>query len=72
MTKATIDNTWSGTKLIADGGFACIPAGRVLTVKFDEAANDLFAPCAHGKYFLDGQLNDDLEFVGFFLMEPTA
>ena len=43
-----------GDVLIADGGFTCIELGATLVV-----GDDLSVPCAHGKHFLDGQVDFD-------------
>lgn len=64
-----------GTKLRADEAFTCLPHGHMCEVHEDE--HGLYVHCcgpegAHtnyaDKHFLDGQLNDDGEIVGFELV----
>ena len=53
-----------GDIVIPDGGFVatingqegkCMSEGVELTVQ-DDTAHGLYVPCAHGKHFLDGQI----------------
>lgn len=59
-----------GDKLIADGGFTCIPPYAKRTVMKDKATlrpkwdSPLYVKCSEGKHFLDGQLNSKGEVVG--------
>ena len=52
----------AGTILIADDGFTCLHDGAERTVESDD--DGLFIPCAAGKHYLDGQLNENDEYVG--------
>lgn len=65
--KATIHNVSAGTKLKADGGFTCLDEGVILTTQSDEGS--LYVPCSCGKHFLDGQLDDGEEYIGFTVVE---
>lgn len=67
-----------GDTLIADEAFSCIDPGRACLVHSDDRMG-LFVHCCgpehqrsdyHDKHFLDGQLNDDGEIVGF--ARPSA
>lgn len=62
---AQIADVHEGTKLIADGGFTCLKAGAAVTV--ERGADGLFVPCADGKHFIDGQLDDGDEYIGLYL-----
>ena len=62
---ATIENVRPGDILIADGGFTCIQPGARLTVQRCDRLLELYVPCADGKHFIDGQLDEDGRFVGF-------
>jgi hypothetical protein len=59
------DQAKPGVSVVADDGFTCIKGGTVLVIEQDEEG-ELFVPCAQGRHYLDGQLNDD-EFVGLTL-----
>lgn len=61
--KATIDNVAVGDELVADDGFTCLKAGARVTVS--EEGGCLFVSCISGKHFLDGQLDDGAEYIGF-------
>lgn len=51
-------------ELLADGGFTCLPESAV--VKVDEDEHGFFVPCADGKHYLAGQLNERGDkYVGF-------
>ncbi|TPM39616.1 hypothetical protein [Mesorhizobium sp. B2-3-4] len=54
----------AGDRLIADGGFDCIKANEVLTVR-SSVLGSLYVPCGCGKHFLDGQEGDDGKLIGF-------
>ena len=60
-----------GDILRADGGFTCIPDGAELGVLFheDPEKGGLYVECANGKHFLDGQLDDGDQYIGFTLIE---
>lgn len=57
----------AGTRLIADGGFSCLLHGEGVEV-FADGGDRLYVPCARGRHFLDGQLNERNEYVGFALV----
>lgn len=78
---ASVNEVKEGTVLVADGGFACLHEGDVLTVQKDSelaAANPelpelgLFVPCSDGKHFLDGQLDDGEVYIGFRVKAPVS
>ena len=46
-----------GDVLVADGGFDCIPEGKLCIVH--EHPNGLYVDCARGKHFLEGQIDYD-------------
>jgi hypothetical protein len=52
-----------GDVLEADGGFTCIPLGATLVVSSDEGG--FFVPCQCGKHYLEGQMAEDGELIGF-------
>jgi hypothetical protein len=56
-----------GTILVADGGFTCIPEGKLLTVARKLHSEDLYVPCAEGNHMLDGQLDEAGRYVGLAL-----
>lgn len=59
-----------GTKLIADGGFGCIPPNAVLEVQYD--GRELWVTCDRGRHYLDGQVDTETNtYVGFDLYAPT-
>lgn len=72
-----------GDTVIPDGGFVatingqdgkCMTEGAELTVQ-DDPAHGLYVPCAHGKHFLDGQIEptDVGEvYIGLYPKEPDA
>jgi hypothetical protein len=57
-----------GDRLICDGGFTCVPAGK--RVKVMEAPNGLYFKCKEGRHYLDGQLGDNGELIGLVLYKP--
>lgn len=69
MTQATIRNVTVGAVLTADDGFTCIASGVQRRVQ-SSAAGALFVPCGCGRHYLDGQLNEAGEYVGFSLAKP--
>lgn len=48
-------------RVLLDGGFTCVKAGPT-TILFDE--DGLFFKCRAGHHYIDGQLNDDDEYIG--------
>lgn len=64
MTFAKIDEVKLGDVLIADGGFTCLRENEKLTVS-EMLDGTLFVKCGHGIHALDGQLNEEGEYVGF-------
>jgi hypothetical protein len=58
-----------GDTLIADDGFTCIDAGARLLVERPLYRTDLFVACRCGRHFIDGQLNEAGEYVGFTKVE---
>jgi hypothetical protein len=62
-----------GDVLIADGGFTCLKNGQRCVVHLDEATakthkwpgSGLYVECKDGKHFIDGQLDDGVEYIGF-------
>jgi hypothetical protein len=62
-------NVKPGDRLVPDDGFTCMEAGVSRTVHVDED-NDLYVNCSEGKHFLDLQLNDQEELVGFEKEQP--
>lgn len=69
------DSTWktakksevhAGSYLIPDSGFDCLSAGEIHTV-FSDDESRLYIHCTEGQHFLDGQLNEDDEYVGLSL-----
>lgn len=63
MNQATEDNTSEGDRLTCYG-FDCVCGGAVVIVKRNE--HGLYFLCDKGKHYLDGQLNEDNEYVGLF------
>lgn len=67
---ALISETKPGTRLIADAGFDCIPADRIVIVEGPEGSIDpdkIWVPCKEGKHYLNGQVSDDeKEYVGLY------
>lgn len=63
-----------GTFLQADGGFPCLPEGKILVVKKDKSG-DLYVNCSgsrYSKHLLDGQLSDDrTKYVGLRKARPA-
>lgn len=53
-----------GDQIVADGGFSCLNPGETLEVQRD-VDGALFVRCADGSHYLDGQLNEADEYVGF-------
>jgi hypothetical protein len=51
-----------------DGDFDCMHPGERKVIRAN-AAGDLFVICDRGRHMLDGQLNDDGELVGVYLLE---
>lgn len=52
-----------GDNLVADGGFDCLSNREICEVCSD--ADSLYVPCGMGKHYLNGQLNEAGELVGF-------
>lgn len=52
-----------GDRLIADGGFDCMMEGREVTICRDP--DGLYVWCNEGRHYLDGQVSDDGELIGF-------
>lgn len=68
---ATEANVREGDFLRADGGFTCIDEGAVLQVK--RGKEGLFVSCSAGEHYIEGQLDDGCEYIGFELVEvPNA
>jgi hypothetical protein len=59
---AKLSDVRVGTKLVPDAGFTCMEAGAILEVAEDDKG--LFVPCSHGRHYLDGQLEDGVEYIG--------
>lgn len=57
----------AGTKLVPDAGFTCMEAGKIVEVAKDERG--LFVPCSHGRHYLDGQLDDGVEYIGLAMSD---
>jgi hypothetical protein len=51
-----------GQTIVADGGFTCMEAGPKLVEAGDHG---LFVRCQCGQHYLDGQIDDGDEVVGF-------
>ena len=66
MTYARFHEVHEGTKLKADGGFSCIRPDAILTVGKDREG--LFVDCDFGPHYLDGQLDETDEYIGFYLV----
>lgn len=64
---AKLDDVHLGTKLVPDAGFTCMEAGKIVEVTEDE--NGLFVPCSHGRHYLDGQLDDGVEYIGLAMSD---
>ena len=71
MKQAMVADVKAGTRLIADGGFTCLLLGEVCEVMEDDLRG-LYVPCAIGKHFLDGQLDDGDRYIGFSIVEERA
>ena len=56
---AKLSTTKPGDFLIADGGFDCIKEGAKLLVH--ERDGMLYVECTHGRHYLDGQLDYDMD-----------
>lgn len=59
----------AGMKLKTDGDFTCIPEGQIVEVKVDEnrrGFSRFFVDCKCGGHYLDGQVGDDGEVLGFY------
>ena len=67
---ATIHQVTPGTRLIADGGFTCMKEGEIKIV--ENGPNGLFVRCQQKSHCLDGQLNDEDEYIGFYLEEENV
>ena len=57
-----------GTRLRCDGGFTCMKENSVKVVQQDEKG--LWVKCSAGQHYLDGQENEERNYVGFWLLEP--
>lgn len=55
---AKLSDLKPGDKLIADGGFTCIPDGTIVEVAVD-ARNESYVPCKCGMHNLHGQVSED-------------
>ena len=64
---AKIDEVEEYSILIPDGGFTCLKDGKEAVVYEDEFG--LYVICDEGRHYLDGQLDDGEEYIGFFLKE---
>ncbi len=70
---AKAGNVKEGDVLIADGGFTCIREGHrckvlndaEIAAKHKWPGSGLYVTCKAGKHFLDGQLDDGAEYIGF-------
>jgi hypothetical protein len=68
-----LDQIKAGDKLVADGGFDCIPEGQVCEVHEDEGGTFVHCkgpdgthdPAGKEHHYLEGQRNDADECVGF-------
>jgi len=68
---ATLHNTKAGDTLLADDGFTCIPGdGEVVVQQADDER--LYVPCSEGRHYLEGQLNDEMEYVGFLIKKEKG
>jgi len=65
--KATEENVVEGTCLIADDGFTCLEMNDERIVQKNE--HGLFVKCSAGHHYLDGQLEDGDEYIGFSIKE---
>jgi hypothetical protein len=57
----------AGIRVVADGGFTCIPEGASLTVYADDDG-EFFVHCQSGRHYLDGQLENG-RFIGMRLAD---
>lgn len=71
MRTATLAEVSAGKRLIADGGFTCLIEGEVCEVH-EDPARGLYVGCSEGRHYLDGQLNEDDQVVGFSIVEERA
>lgn len=54
----------AGDMVITDDAFTCIAPGMTSVVHHDDGSDELYIHCSHGRHYLNGQLNDDDEYVG--------
>ena len=54
----------AGDIVIADSGFRCLPEGAKRKVLSND--NGLYVLCSRHHHYLDGQLNEQGEYVGFY------
>lgn len=74
-----IDDLKAGDRLVADGGFTCIRAGCLCTVKWDgdtayrdkSRESGLYVECDDGRHYLAGQVDDDGGLVVGFTRAPV-
>lgn len=73
---ATVNATKAGDVIIADAGFVsdvngqdghCIAPASEVTVQDDNDGHGLYVACAHGKHFLDGQIETADTGVDFYM-----
>ena len=59
---AKIDAVKVGDVVVTDDGFTCIKANKKLKVQEDN--HGLYITCGSGHHYIDGQLNENDEYVG--------
>lgn len=73
MTQSTDGRDWArlshlapGHRVVADGGFTCIPEGATKVVKMNDHG-ERYVRCRSGEHGLDGQIDRDGDsLVGFW------
>lgn len=62
-----------GMRIKADSGFSCIPPNSIRTV-FQDTSNRLYVCCLREKHYIDGQLDNHGNVIGFTdsLSEPAS
>lgn len=53
-----------GDTLVADSGFTCMSKDEKKQLFVDEYG-DFYVTCTHGKHYMDGQIGNNFEIVGF-------
>jgi hypothetical protein len=62
MTYSRIFAIKPGDRMVAYGGFACIPGDTIVTIQTD--AGGMFFRCADGRHYLESQVNESGECLG--------